>query len=198
MKNSNHKLAVFLFLIAGVSMMTFGQSRSSESEQERERESRRAREEFRDQEMQKKLEEMKMQEEIMRVKADKMSNYVIASPDGSFFFTSPNSGQSSQLSLSKSFDGESTKNEGSFDVDENVSYINFTVNGSVKEGKIRINIHLPGGEALKEMTIDNTADIQYTQMIRPKQEDKKYGGKWTYKIEADKAVGHYQLSIQTK
>jgi len=185
-----------LILLAMFSFVSTAQSRSSSSERERER----AREEYNVQEKLEQMEKLRAEKEVQfeRLHAGKYDNFIISSPEGGVFFTSPNAGQSSQLSLSKSFDGESTKNEGTFEVDKKVAYINFSINGSVKEGRIRINIVLPTGEKLKEMTIDNTADIQFNQMIRPRSEENKYSGKWTYEIEAIKAVGNYRLSLQTK
>ena len=209
MKKLFQRFALILILLSTFSFAAIAQNRSSTGEHDRARE--RAREEY---DVQKKLEQMeklraekevqfeKLREEreaqYEKLRADKYGNYVIAPPDGGVYFTGPNAGQSSQLSLSKSFDGESTKNEGTFEVDEKVAYINFSINGSVKEGRIRIIITLPNGEKLKEMTIDNTADIQFNQMIRPRSEENKYSGKWNYEIEAVKAVGNYRLSLQTK
>lgn len=196
MKNSGYRFTLVLMLFALFSMAADGQEKGSSSERERER----SREQYIVQEKMAQMEKQRAKEaeKLDRFKADKFGNYVYTTPESGFFFVGNGGAQSSQLSLSKSFSGESTKNEGSFEVDENVSYISFTINGSVKEGKIRINITLPGGEKLKEMTIDNTADIQFNQMIRPRAEEKKYSGKWTYEIEAVKAVGNYRLSLQTK
>ncbi len=189
----------FLLLCTSISVVAFGQNKPSSGERELEFEKQRFRQEMRALEMQQeKLERLKDEERVMRIEPGESSNYVIASPEGSFYFRTPHSGQSSQLSLSKSFNGESVKNEGSFDVDENVSFINFSIHGKVSEGKIKITVELPGGEELKEMTIDNSADIQFSQVIHPKQGTKKYGGKWTYEIESVKAVGNYRLSLQTK
>lgn len=194
MKKIFHKSAL-VFLLAMLSFVSIAQSKAPSGDRERELD----REEYIIQEKIAEMEKLRAEKEaqIEKIRADKFGNYVIASPEGGVYFRGPNAGQSSQLSLSKSFNGESTKNEGTFEVDENVSYINFSINGSVKEGRININIVLPNGEKMKEMTIDNTADIQFNQMIRPRSEEKKYSGKWSYEIEAVKAVGNYRLSLQT-
>ena len=185
-----------LILLSMVSFAAIAQNRSSSNERERAR----AREEYNVQQKMEQMEKLRAEKEakMEKVRADKYGNYILSSPDGGIYFTGPNAGQSSQLSLSKSFDGESTKNEGTFEVDEKVAYINFSINGSVREGRIRISITLPNGEKMKEMTIDNTADIQFNQMIRPRLEENKYSGKWTYEIEAVKAVGNYRLSLHIK
>lgn len=196
MKKLCYRSTLVLMLFVLFSTASFAQSKSSAGERERER----SREEYVIQKKMEQMEKLRAQDEenIERFKADKFGNYVVASPESGIYFMGSGAGQSSQLSLSKSFNGESTKNEGTFEVDDKVSYINFTISGSVKEGRIKINITLPDGEKLKEMTIDNTADIQFNQMIRPRAEEKKYSGKWTYEIEAVKAVGNYRLSLQTK
>jgi len=126
----------------------------------------------------------------------KGGTYVVSSGDG-FSFVGDRSSQSSQLSLSKRFDGETTENEGTYEVEEGVRHISLSLSGSVKEGKIIISVKLPDGELFKKMTIDNSADIQFSQMISTNKDETKYSGKWTYEIEAVKAVGSYRLTIQT-
>lgn len=196
MKKLVYRTTLMLMLFTLFAPVSFAQTKTPSSERERER----SREQFILQEKVAQMEKQRAQEaeKLERYKSDNFGNYFITSPEGGLYFSGSGAGQSSQLSLSKSFNGESTKNDGTFEVDENVSYINFTISGSVKEGRIKINITLPNGEKLKEMTIDNTADIQFNQMIRPRDEEKKYSGKWTYEIEAVKAVGNYRLSLQTK
>ena len=105
---------------------------------------------------------------------------------------------SSQLSLRKSFNGESKKNEGSFDVDNSVRNIYLTIGGTVKEGKIVVKILLPDGTTSKDLTIDDTADMQFNQNIKIAEDSKKYYGSWKYMVESTKAVGHYSLSIHTR
>jgi hypothetical protein len=125
--------------------------------------------------------------------------YVVPSSGGNeFFFFNQGGSTSSQLSLSKSFEGESTNNSGSFEVDNNVNHINLNLNGSVKSGKIKITVLLPDGDILKDVTIDESADIQYNQSIRISDEQKKYYGNWTYIIESVKATGRYRFMIQSR
>ena len=110
-----------------------------------------------------------------------------------------NSGSSSsQLSLSKKFDGQSSDNDGNFDVDESVRHISLSLSGSVTKGAIYITITLPDGDELKDISIDTSADIQFTQTIKISEEENRYFGQWEYAVESDDAVGHYRLSIQTR
>lgn len=117
--------------------------------------------------------------------------------DGVFVMSSSGS-STSQLSLSKSFDGQSIENSGSFVVDESVRHISFRLSGSVKEGEIEIVIALPDGDELKDITIDSSADIEFTQSIKISEDDNRYYGEWEYSVGADEAKGHYRLSIQTR
>ncbi len=115
-----------------------------------------------------------------------------------YFMVSSSGSSSSQLSLSKKFDGDSNENEGSFDVDDNVRHISLSFSGSVEEGAIEIVIILPDGDELKDITIDTSADITFTQTIKIAEDEDKYYGEWTYSVEADEAIGYYRLSINTR
>jgi hypothetical protein len=118
---------------------------------------------------------------------------------GDGIYVMSNSGNSSsQLSLSKSFEGESKKNEGSFDVDETVRNITLTLSGEVETGEIKIKLILSNGDIIKELTIDESADIRFNQSIKINEKEKKYYGKWRYTVEAVNAEGEYRLSIGTK
>jgi hypothetical protein len=117
--------------------------------------------------------------------------------DGVFIMSSSGS-SSSQLSLSKKFDGQSSDNDGNFDVDESVRHISLSLSGSVTEGAIYITITLPDGDELKDISIDTSADIQFTQSIKISADEDRYYGQWEYAVESDEAVGHYRLSIQTR
>lgn len=117
--------------------------------------------------------------------------------DGVYIMSSSGS-SSSQLSLSKSFDGQSSENDGTFDVDESVRQIALQMSGSVKEGSIEIIITLPDGNELKDITIDTSADIQFNQTIKIAADEERYHGTWEYSVKSEKAVGFYRLSIQTR
>jgi len=117
---------------------------------------------------------------------------------GDVFIMSSSGSSSSQLSLSKTFDGQSSENEGTFDVDESVRHISLSFSGRVKEGEIEIIITLPDGDELKDITIDTSADIRFTQSIKIAEDEDRYYGQWEYSVESDEAVGNYQLSIQTR
>jgi hypothetical protein len=104
---------------------------------------------------------------------------------------------SSQLMLSKTYEGTDAENTGEFHIEESVRQIKISIDGVVKEGSIKIKLLLPGGETFKDLTIDESADIRYSQSLGISEEEKKYYGKWKYIIKASKAKGNYRMSIST-
>jgi len=106
--------------------------------------------------------------------------------------------KSSQLMLSKHFSGESVSKSGTFTVDEDIRSLRISIQGSIRnEGSITITIYSPDDELFKELEIDNSADVHWSQVFSIRDENDKYSGEWTYEIEADKAEGQYNLSITT-
>lgn len=136
-------------------------------------------------------------EQAEKSKAIFSTPHIVTTAPESYVFWSNQGRSSSQLSMSKEFTGESARNEGSFDVDKDVRNITVMLSGGVKSGKIKIIITLPNGTVMKELAIDESADIQYNQNIRISEEEPKYFGKWKYSIESIKAEGKYRLSINS-
>jgi len=102
---------------------------------------------------------------------------------------------SSQLTLSKMFDSESVSKEGNFTVEEHYNMLKIAIEGTVKEGSIKITLYSPDYEVFKDLEIDNSADIRWTKLFSEYKEE--YVGEWTYEIEAQSALGRYNLSITT-
>jgi len=138
-------------------------------------------------------EEMARKEAEM-VKQMELSSRAIESYSRNIHFSHQNS---SQLMLSKNYEGTDAENSGEFQIEEAVRQIRISIDGAVKEGSIKIKLFLPGGETFKDMTIDESADIKYSQSIGISEEEKKYEGKWKYVIKASKAKGSYRMSINT-
>ncbi len=106
--------------------------------------------------------------------------------------------KSTQLMLSKHFSGESVFKTGHFTVDEDISMLKISIQGSIRnDGSITITIYTPDDELFKELEIDNSADVQWSQVFTIKEDSDEYTGEWTYEIEADEAEGRYDLSITT-
>jgi hypothetical protein len=118
--------------------------------------------------------------------------------DAPYFFVSEDQDNQSSLTLRNSFNGTSDSSKGEFDVDESTSHIRCTINGKVRSGEITVKVLYPGGKVFKNLSINSSAEISFTQSLFIKKEDqKKYVGSWTYEVTADKAEGSYNLSFMT-
>lgn len=114
------------------------------------------------------------------------------------FFSGFDQGSHSQLTLRKNFDGTTDTSEGNFDVDPNIRQFRCMINGAVKSGEIHILLEYPDGEVFKELVINSSADISYSQSVSIKEgEESKYAGTWEYEIRAEDAEGRYMLQIST-
>jgi hypothetical protein len=106
--------------------------------------------------------------------------------------------KSTQLMLSKHFNGESVSKSGNFSVDGGIRTLRISIQGSIRnDGSITITLYTPDDELFKELEIDNSADVHWSQVFTIKEESGEYTGEWTYEIEADEAEGQYNLSITT-
>jgi hypothetical protein len=103
-----------------------------------------------------------------------------------------------QLTLRNNFRGGSDSSDGEFDLEEGTHYFRCMISGKVRSGSISIKVVYPGGKTFKELTINSSAEVNYSQSLSIKEgEEKKYLGTWKYSVEADKAEGNYILSIST-
>jgi cell division protein FtsB len=101
-----------------------------------------------------------------------------------------------QLTLRNSFRGSTDSSKGVFDVESGTRYFRCMINGRVNSGEIYIKISYPGGKVFKELTINSSAEISFSQSLNIKEgEDSKYIGSWQYEVKADKAEGNYMLQI---
>ena len=105
--------------------------------------------------------------------------------------------KNSKLTLSKHFEGESTSKTGTFSVEKGVKKIRLSISGHVHSGTINVELYIPGKKELKKLTVDDSADIHWSQSINIKEGDTKYFGEWTYVINAKSAKGEYSLSLST-
>lgn len=105
----------------------------------------------------------------------------------------------SQLTLRKTFRETTTStSKGEFDVDGEIRQFRCTINGTVRTGEIVVGVSYPDGKTFKEMVINSSADINFSQSVSIKEgEEEKYTGTWKYVIKADKAEGNYMLQIMT-
>lgn len=117
---------------------------------------------------------------------------------GEPFFYSFGQENQSQLTLRNSFNGETVSSTGDFVVDDNISHIRLTINGKVRHGEISVRVLLPDGKKFKDLTINSSAEIAFSQSLTLKDEDKnRYVGAWKYEVKTKTAEGNYSLSIMT-
>lgn len=119
-------------------------------------------------------------------------------PDGHYLLGSYGQGNQSQLTLRNSFKGGSDSSKGEFDVDESIRQFRCVISGKVKSGEISIQVRYPGGKMFKDLTINSSAEISFSQSLTIKEgEQNKYVGSWIYEVKAVKAEGNYMLQIMT-
>ena len=127
--------------------------------------------------------------------------YTVPEPgDGpSYLIQSYGQGSQTQLTLRNSFNGETLSSEGEFEVDESTKHIRLSANGKVRHGEIKIKVLYPSGKVFKELNINSSAQITFSQSLTVKEEEKKkHVGTWKYEIKTKTAEGSYMLSISTQ
>jgi hypothetical protein len=118
--------------------------------------------------------------------------------EGSYLIQSYGQESQSQLTLRNSFSGETVNSSGEFEVDANTSHFRLTANGKVRHGEISLKVFYPGGKIFKDLTINSSAEISFSQSLTIKEEEKKkYIGTWKYEVKTKTAEGSYMLSIMT-
>jgi len=120
----------------------------------------------------------------------------------SFFLAGANvnaqDGDVSELTLSKSFKGESFETSKKFPVNTNYTMLKLLLHGNVKSGKISLTLLKPNGDKFKTIEIDATSDVTFEQTLDLKKNPTELTGDWQLKIQTDKAVGSYHLVIYTR
>ncbi|MCK5135290.1 MAG: hypothetical protein KAR19_05835 [Bacteroidales bacterium] len=121
-----------------------------------------------------------------------------AYPEGNYLLGPYGQGNQSQLTLRKTFRETTSTSKGEFEVEPDIRHFRCMISGSVRSGEIFIGIEYPNGKTFKELVINSSADINFSQSVSIKEgEEKKYTGTWNYVIKADKAEGNYMVQIQT-
>jgi hypothetical protein len=104
----------------------------------------------------------------------------------------------SQLTLRNSFKGGTDSSKGEFEVDTGTTHFRCMINGKVRSGKITVKVLYPGGKVFKDLTINSSAEISFSQSLSINRDKAaKYIGSWQYEIKAEKAEGSYVLQIST-
>jgi hypothetical protein len=103
----------------------------------------------------------------------------------------------SRLTLSKNYNGQSIDKQGTFEVEDKISKLKMSIEGHVNSGSIKVSLILPDGKPYKSLTMDDSADIQWSESLNIKEGESKYYGTWKYRITTKVAEGSYLLSINT-
>lgn len=145
-----------------------------------------------------------MAEELARssgsARASSRARVVYRTPGDSdtYFISSYDEGNQSQITLRNTFKGGTDTSKGQFEVDGATRNFRLMIQGRVKSGEIRIKLLYPDGKVFKDQTINSSAEITLTQSIRIKEgTDSRYIGSWTYEVTSKEAMGDYSMSIST-
>jgi len=129
---------------------------------------------------------------------DQVSGSRLQEPFDVFVRSSGRSNErNSRMTLSKRYDGETVSKKGVFNIESPTTRLRLSIDGSVKSGTITVVVLLPDGKTFKTITIDDAADIQWSESINIKEGEKQYHGNWKYEIATKAATGRYNLSINT-
>lgn len=156
-----------------------------------------ARQEKEEQAMQEHEIQVKLEREASRAAREASHAWVSTGSGNSFVYSVGGPEKSSRLSLSKEYDNESTEKSGEFKVEKSVKKMRLNIHGQVQSGQIKVSLILPGGESYQELTIDDSAELQWSSSFSIEEDETKYFGSWKYKVKATDAEGWYNLSITT-
>lgn len=104
-------------------------------------------------------------------------------------------GKSTRLILKKHFESESVSKEGEFEIEKDQKRFKVSISGYCRSGEIHVTILRPSEKVYKTITIDSSAQVEWSQSVRFTDEDKDYIGKWIVQIVAEKADGLYEVVL---
>jgi len=104
-------------------------------------------------------------------------------------------GKSTRLILKKYFENESISKVSEFEVEKDQQRFKVSISGMCKSGMIHITVLKPSQKVYKEMTIDSSADVEWSQSVRFTDEDNDYIGKWIIQVVAKDALGSYNVTL---
>jgi hypothetical protein len=154
MKNKNISiLLITIGLLVSGNLLVSGQdestrSRSSEEAKVAEKEAlaRQEKAYFRQEDALLRQEEEMARKEAQMVRQMEVSARALDTYSRNIHFSHQNS---SQLMLSKAYEGTDAENTGEFQIEESVRQIKISIDGVVKEGSIKIKLLLPGVKLLR-------------------------------------------------
>jgi hypothetical protein len=104
-------------------------------------------------------------------------------------------GKSTRLILKKYFETESVSKESEFEVEKDQRRFKVTITGWCKSGEIHVTILRPSKKVYKAITIDTSAEVEWSQSVRFTDEDTDYVGEWIIQIVAKEADGSYNVVL---
>jgi hypothetical protein len=140
--------------------------------------------------------EMEHQEVIARERA--RARAIVGPRDDYVWVTGWGSGEhNSRLMLSKRYNGQTVDKQGTFEVEDKITKLKLSIEGQVNSGSITVSLILPDGKPYKSLTMDDSADISWSESLNIKEGENKYYGTWKYRISTKVADGSYHLSINS-
>ena len=104
-------------------------------------------------------------------------------------------GKSTRLILKKYFENESISKVSEFEMEKDHRRFKVSIGGWCKSGESHVTVLRPSQKVYKEITIDSSADVEWSQSVRFTEEDKDYMGKWIIQVVAKEAEGSYNVTL---
>ena len=120
---------------------------------------------------------------------------VVGTPFASTGIWNLSEGKSTRLILKKYFQEESVSKESEFEMEEDQRRFKVSISGWCKSGMIHVTILRPSEKVYKTLTIDSSAEVEWSQSVRFTEEDEDYVGKWIIQIVAKDADGSYNFVL---
>jgi hypothetical protein len=100
--------------------------------------------------------------------------------------------------LSKDLDNVSITKDYFFEVKEGSASLNFSINGSLSSGELKVTVKKPDGEVYQDFNVSSLADVDWTQKLDLDEAGEGMAGKWTLSLSGSAATGSYQIRIKSK
>ncbi|MCF8223438.1 MAG: hypothetical protein K9J25_09850 [Bacteroidales bacterium] len=203
-----------LSMLAIVFLMAPGTLYGQKGEEEKKKEEIIKRQEAKEQEMIKKLEEAGKERERVIIHSDElkravrearesyesvkpeMKGYVFAGSDPEVFFYG-GSNISSSLQYSNNVREATFSKDLAFEIEEDAKRASIQVSGMCREGEIRIIIAMPSGEVYTEVLIDEYGSINWSKSFNIEDDNGSKTGVWLFQVNAKDATGNFRLSLKS-
>ncbi len=149
--------------------------------------------------MKKNMEEQKEALEKLKKESEKWSK------EKEFFYgnnphvSSGYHGSNISFIIRKSLQGTTSTQDYPFTVDTLATKLNINVRAKCQKGIILVQLYSPRKKKINSIAVNPTEDLSWNQVIRivTKDDEKKYAGKWFFRVVTKDAEGSYTLSVTT-